>query len=843
MAALKRKGSPKVDDTQAAPLEGAEEVTEEEKEEPRVAEEPPSPSDEPASDDNDSEEEKVEEKKEEKEAEEEAAPQEEEEEGEAVPPTFVEKEEEEPAKEKPLSEPSPEPIAPEPEPEPEPVPSEEPAAAEPEKPEAPPEAAVEAEPEAALPPDNEGDALIEDVPVENVEPSGGPGVALPPTNDEPAEKEEDKEEEAPPSAPVPEPLPEPAVSEPDPPEATVAVKEPPALEEEKEELAAAPPVEGVAPPPEEEKAPGEPQVAESEHEEDSAHADESTHHEEDSTHHEAASTHHEEDSTHHEEESTYKEESVEHEESTHADESVEHEEEEEEESTHKGEESTHNEDESTHREEESVESDDEDEGSTSQSNSSVSVAPVKEIAPEKKVPVKMNEQFDDPPSGLSMHKEIHGVNNPAPPTKQPPLGKKTARSSFPVAAKAKPAADLGGPLGGVLSSESDSLDVDDDDDVTHDDDVTSHDHDATQASTLPGGESQDDDDDGQGTLRSGEQQSLSRESNESAADEDSDFTDDDGNGASGGHHHHHHHGEAREMPQPQSSFDPSQSVLKFAQLPSPRVPILNLAEAAHEYMLEKQQDVDAALDALKVRYHALIDKWVDLDGAAVHLDRGALLLASEVNWRLRGRPVSDLVEKFEDIDLAVDESSLRPVSYGIAALRHFDFEVSERLAWARAHPPCKSPTCPNKAHYSEAANGGRGYSTGPGGVHPAKGRGLAVEFGEDGDFELVAAFCEVCTQAGAVLPESGSEDGEGGRNDRSDSSDVIDDPDWMRLDELRSEALERAGLLTEAMHQFSVEAAAALRHTVSMHHALKVLERIIFEVAIQVSFSYHSLFR
>jgi hypothetical protein len=90
---------------------------------------------------------------------------------------------------------------------------------------------------------------------------------------------------------------------------------------------------------------------------------------------------------------------------------------------------------------------------------------------------------------------------------------------------------------------------------------------------------------------------------------------------------------------------------------------------------------------------------------------------------------------------------------------------------------------------------------------------LAVEYGEDGEFDLVSAFCEVCTQAGAVLPASGLENGDD-RDDRSDSSDVIDDPDWMRLDELRSEALERAGLLTEAMHQFSVEAAAALRHTV-----------------------------
>jgi hypothetical protein len=144
----------------------------------------------------------------------------------------------------------------------------------------------------------------------------------------------------------------------------------------------------------------------------------------------------------------------------------------------------------------------------------------------------------------------------------------------------------------------------------------------------------------------------------------------------------------------------------------------------------------------------------------------------------------------------VDEGSLRSVSLGVATLRRFDWDVSERLAWAKAHPPCKRPGCPDKARHPLD-------ETGRGGVSGTKGRGVAVEVGQDGAYEVVSALCHACAAAGAPLPSSEDGDGES------------EDPDWERLEELRAEALEKAGVLTDAMHQFSVEAAAGLRHSAS----------------------------
>jgi hypothetical protein len=288
--------------------------------------------------------------------------------------------------------------------------------------------------------------------------------------------------------------------------------------------------------------------------------------------------------------------------------------------------------------------------------------------------------------------------------------------------------------------------------------------------------------------------------------ENSDFTDDDGGPK--GHPRHSH--EPRDMAPPVTAFAHAR-VLQFASFPSPRLPLLNAAQAAHERTLEKQHDVDAALVDLRERYHALVDKWVDLDGSAANLSRGALQLASEVSWRRRGRPVHQLVRRLAEVDGAVDEGSLRSVSLGVATLRRFDWDVSDRLAWAKAHPPCKRPGCPDKARDALDVNG-----SGGGGVGGTKGRGVAVEVGRDGAYEVVSALCHACAAAGAPLPSAaGYPDGHLGGGGSEDGDGESEDPDWERLEELRAEALEKAGLLTDAMHQFSVEAAAGLRHSAS----------------------------
>ena len=54
------------------------------------------------------------------------------------------------------------------------------------------------------------------------------------------------------------------------------------------------------------------------------------------------------------------------------------------------------------------------------------------------------------------------------------------------------------------------------------------------------------------------------------------------------------------------------------------------------------QDIEEALERVRVRYHDLVDKWVASDGDAGRLGRGALQLAVEAAWRRRGRPIDEL---------------------------------------------------------------------------------------------------------------------------------------------------------------------------------------------------------
>jgi hypothetical protein len=92
----------------------------------------------------------------------------------------------------------------------------------------------------------------------------------------------------------------------------------------------------------------------------------------------------------------------------------------------------------------------------------------------------------------------------------------------------------------------------------------------------------------------------------------------------------------------------------------------------------------------------VFSRLVDVDGDTETLDKGTQLLVVEVLWRRKGRPVSELEGLIEKADSVVDQESLRSVTFGIAEMRHLDEEISERMEWAREHPPCATPGCVSK---------------------------------------------------------------------------------------------------------------------------------------------------
>ena len=121
--------------------------------------------------------------------------------------------------------------------------------------------------------------------------------------------------------------------------------------------------------------------------------------------------------------------------------------------------------------------------------------------------------------------------------------------------------------------------------------------------------------------------------------------------------------------------------------PSPRQDVLDEVEAARELNLTKAADLEQAMEALRLRYHGLVDRWVDAEAPAKALKRGALLLAAEAAWRKRGRPVHEFAVRLAAIDASVEEDhSLRALSFAVADLRCYDEDLSIRLAWAASHP-------------------------------------------------------------------------------------------------------------------------------------------------------------